>query len=86
MLGGRQEIAALCGAVVLIFTRGAADDDNSDIGLCSSLLGELVLEVDFVLSPRLLCPAQALFKRMVLQPVTVGLLQLLVDGNVFVFF
>ena len=86
MLGGRQEIAALCGAVVLIFTCGAADDDNGDIGLCSSLLGELFCDGHFLLAPRLLCPAHALFKRMVLQPVAVGLLQLLVDGNVFVFF
>ena len=86
MLGGRQEIAALCGAVVLIFTRGAADDDNGDVGLCSSLFGELFRDGHFLLAPRLLCPAHALFKRMVLQPVTVGLLQLLVDGNVFVFF
>ena len=39
MLGGRQEIAALCGAVVLIFTSGAADDDNGDIGLCIRFLG-----------------------------------------------
>ena len=86
MLGGRQEIAALCGAVVLIFTRGTADDDNGDIGLCSSLLGEFFRDGHFLLAPRLLCPAHAFFKRMVLQPVTVGLLQLLVDGNVFVFF
>ena len=64
----------------------SSESYDGDIGLCSSLLGELFRDGHFLLAPRLLCPAHTLFKRMVLQPVTVGLLQLLVDGNVFVFF
>ena len=82
LLGLREQIAALGRAVVLILAGGAADDDDRDVGLCGGLGGKRCGNRHFLLAPRLLRPAHALFERVLRHPVAVDGLELFIDNDV----